>query len=714
MSTNLLSKDWYRVADLAPRIRPQVDISLHHYHGQPSYVLYDRTSGQSFRTRASTYDILKQFDGVQTVDEIWQKMALENNPELPPQDELIEFMGRMYEANLISLPARARPTRLFELQRKHKGQWWRQLIKSPISQRIPLIDPRPILNRTEWIAQALFSPAGFIAFVGMLIFAVMIAVREWSALTENIADRMLAPDNLIIIGLVYPVVKLLHEMGHAWCIRRYGGDVPEMGVMFLLFIPIPYVDATHSNIFPQHWRRALVALAGLLTELGIGAACLIIWSQMDPGLGRAVLYNAVVICMVSSIFFNGNPLLRFDAYYVLADLTQTPNLGNRGNALWGAGFRKFLGIPEKAETETAGSGQRTYMKTYALAAFVYRLFITFTIVMLLLKSYPFVGQLLAVWAVYGSFIHPIGKGLFSLKSEIQSNTRAKALTRGGVLFTVVLGALLFLPLPKATVVEGLVTHKENASVVTNSEGVVSAICVKDGERVATTDRLLEITPQRLIAEEQVLVAQKKTTEAKIRAQLAGRESGLAEVLREELETTEASISRIAKQVTNSIVTSPSNGIWIWNGAVPKPGDMVFRGQVLGYIDKPENRRILGTVDAYYLPDIRSGVLETTWIAENAPFTSNQADQIEWMKQATTILPDIRLADQHGGEVLSEPGENPGDLFAVTPQIVVEAYANLEGVESGQKVILRIAHPWEPIAPRFWRWLRRTFLGLVGS
>ena len=714
MSSGLLSKDWYRVAGLQPRLRPQVDVSLHHYHGQPSYILYDRVSGQSFRTSASTYDILKDFDGTKTVNEIWHAMAQENRPDLPPQDELIEFLGRMYESNLLTLPSRARPRRLYELQKKHSGMWWKQLVKSPISQRIPILDPRPILNRTTWISNALFSQIGGYIFLLLMFWAGTVAVDHWDELTNNVADRMLAPDNLLLMILVYPTVKLLHEFGHAWCVRRFGGDVTEMGIMFLFFIPIPYVDATQSNIFPQHSRRALVALAGVLTELGIGATCLIIWSELDPGVGRALAYNAVIICTISSIFFNGNPLLRFDAYYVLADLTQTPNLGNRGNAIWGEMLRDLLKLPERAATENASRSHRLYMATYALCAFCYRVFITFSIVLLLLEQYPLVGQALAIWAVYGSFLHPIGKGVMNLKTESKGTSRPRVLLRFSAMLLLLVVLVFLVPLPKATVVEGIISNKYSAAVAARSEGTTLAVLTNSGDRVKSGQLVMRLTPERLISEAHVLRAQVEATEAKMRAQRAGRESGLSEVLREELQTTQASLERINEQINAAEVAVPSAGVWVWRGEPPEKGAFIHRGQVLGTLDTVGNRRFLGTTDAYYLSDMNAGVISSAWVAESAPADPRPLYEYSWLEQPTTALPDPRLASQNGGHILSEPGEKQGEVFSVSPQLVVEALGPFDDMALGTKVILRLKHEPEPIAPRLWRWLNRTFLGLVGA
>ena len=39
----------------------------------------------------------------------------------------------------------------------------------------------------------------------------------------------------------------------------------------------------------------------------------------------------MVVCSVSTVVFNANPLMRYDGYYVLADWLEIPNLRDRSN-----------------------------------------------------------------------------------------------------------------------------------------------------------------------------------------------------------------------------------------------------------------------------------------------------------------------------------------------------------------------------------------------
>jgi len=112
--------------------------------------------------------------------------------------------------------------------------------------------------------------------------------------------------------------------------------------MWLLLVPVPYVDASAAAAFPGKRARMLVSGAGILAEAFIAAVAIIVWSSVEPGVVRAAAYQVLLIAGVSTLLINGNPLLRYDGYYVLADLLEIPNLASRANAYVGTLFRRWV------------------------------------------------------------------------------------------------------------------------------------------------------------------------------------------------------------------------------------------------------------------------------------------------------------------------------------------------------------------------------------
>ncbi len=712
--SQLLSNDWHRVAHLRPRFSPQVEIALHEYQGQPFYVLLDHASGQSFRVSQGVYLVLNRFDGECTVDQLWHALARDNHPDLPPQDELIELISSLFESNLLRLDDQPKSHRLARLQIDKARLFWKQLIKSPISPKIPLFNPGPFLRRTAWLGRFLYSPIGYLTFGALLLWAGLQAVDHWDALTRNMTDRALAPDNLLILLLVYPVVKTLHEFSHGWAVQRFGGQANEMGIMFLLFIPVPYIDASWANFFRHHHRRAIVSLAGIMAELGLGAVALLLWTQADPGLWRAVLFNVVTICTISTVFFNGNPLLRFDAYYALADLLQMPNLATRGNQWVARHWRRLLGLHPGAQLEAVGPAEKTGLVSYAIVSFIYRLFVTFGIAVILIDKLPVVGQFLAAWAIIMALLWPAFNGLRKLWRESrQARRKPVLLTRLLLLGATALALLLVVPLPSTTTFPALVANRETASVVVDSEGPLTAIAVQDGQWVTPDTLLAQLDPDRLRAEADATASRLQATEAKIRIQLAGQEAGLTGVIRTEFRALQAAQQQLRQQVAAARVTAHSEGRWVFASPRPGLGQVMRRGQLLGYIDQPGQRQLVGVIPDSARNQLARGTPSAEFRVVSMPAVQRAVQRMQVFPNATHQLPDDKLAEQAGGHVLTRPGK-PGEApQSVEPVIWFRADAALDDLKLGEQVLVKLHHPAQPIGFRIHDFFQREFLRRLG-
>src|SRR6185503_20228443 len=148
---------------------------------------------------------------------------------------------------------------------------------------------------------------------------VLIGAAHWSDLTANLIDRVTTPHNLVLLWFLFPVIKALHEFGHAFAVKVFGGEVHEMGIMILVLSPVPYVEASASSAFSSKWQRMIVGAAGMGVELVLAAIAVYVWVSVEPGSVRTLAYNTILIAGISTVIFNANPLLRFDGYYILAD-----------------------------------------------------------------------------------------------------------------------------------------------------------------------------------------------------------------------------------------------------------------------------------------------------------------------------------------------------------------------------------------------------------
>ncbi len=325
MPVPLQSQHWYRVAGLKPVLGSHGKFHRHIYRGNVWYVLRDETSGRTHRFTPIAHDFIARMNGQRTVAEIWSLTENAPDDEALTQDEVLELLGKLHAADLLIADITPDSQELLQRYRSQERKKWKTKLGSPLSIRIPLLDPDRFLERTLAWVSPLFTRTGLTAWLAVVATAVVLAVSHWSELTENLTDRVLTPENLFLLWLSYPVIKLLHELGHGYAAKHWGGEVHEMGIMFLVLLPLPYVDASSASAFPDRRKRAFVGAAGMVVEMFLASVALFVWLNVEPGLLRTLAFNVMFIGGVSTLLFNGNPLLRFDGYYVLADVIDIPN-----------------------------------------------------------------------------------------------------------------------------------------------------------------------------------------------------------------------------------------------------------------------------------------------------------------------------------------------------------------------------------------------------
>jgi putative peptide zinc metalloprotease protein len=248
MASQMFSEHWYRVQNQRVALRPGVRTRRQIYRGEVWRVLYDPFSHQFFRLRPAAYEFVARLNPRQTVEEVW-KSCLEQMPdEAPGQGEVIQLLAQLYLSNLLQLDLPPDAQQFFERYRKRKTKERMSYLSYIMFARFPLFDPDDILNKLKPYAKMLFSKIGVMVWLVVVGLAIKTAVDNAGALMDQ-SQGVLAPSNLFLLysGLIF--IKALHEFGHGMACKVYGGEVHTMGIMLMIFTPIPYVDATASWAF---------------------------------------------------------------------------------------------------------------------------------------------------------------------------------------------------------------------------------------------------------------------------------------------------------------------------------------------------------------------------------------------------------------------------------------------------------------------------------
>jgi putative peptide zinc metalloprotease protein len=710
MTEQLFDPLWHRVAGLRPRLRPHVQVHRHRYRGQRWYVVQDAGTGRYHRFSAVAQRIIGLMDGRRTLGRIWELAARELGDDVPTQTETLRLLHQLHAADVLQtdIPAAA-DERLRRFDRERRGRWQQQ-IKSPLALRLPLVDPERFLDATAWLVRPLFGWLGLLLWLAVVGAGATLALMHWEALAEDVSGRLLAPQNLLLMWLAFPLVKTLHELGHGYAVKHWGGEVHQIGVMFLVFMPVPYVDASAATAFRDKVQRALVGAMGMVVEVFVAALALFVWLAVEPGVVKALAYNVMVIAGVSTLLFNGNPLLRFDAYYILADLIEVPNLASRANRyIFHLIKRHAFGLTE-LENPVNAPGEAGWFLLYAPASFVYRMFIFAAIVVFVAGQFFFIGVLLALWAAFSMFVLPAAKGLkYLLDSPELGRHRGRALAVSGGVLAGLLLVLFAVPVPLATVAEGVVWAPKGSQVRAGASGFVREIAAPSGAEVAAGQLLLRLDDPLLEPGLRVLEGEMRALQA--RYDLVRREDRTqAQIVEEQMDNLDARIARKREQLAELEARAPRAGTLVLPDAADLPERYLRQGALIGYVTAPGETTIRALVTQDEVDLVRNRTRGVELRSSRDVHRSVDARIIREVPSASPRLPHRALGTAGGGRIAIDPRDPDGEktLEAVF-QFDLATAAEDWSAPIGERVHVRFDHGWEPIGWTWYRALRRLFL-----
>jgi putative peptide zinc metalloprotease protein len=709
MNDAFLSSSWHRVAGLKLRPRGHVHVRRHRYRGQLWYVVKDDASGRIHRFAPPVYLFIGLMDGQRTVEELWSVVVTQLEDDAPTQDEIIHLLSQLHAADLLQSNVSPDAQELFERRAGHLRGKVRQNLGSVLSIKIPVLDPDRFLARAQEYVRPLFGAFGAILWLAMVLPALLLASVYWPELTSDPADRLLTGQNVVILALLFPVLKILHELGHGLAAKISGGAVHETGIMLLVFAPVPYVDVSSSAALRSKWRRILIGAAGMLVELFVASFAFYVWLSVEPGLVRAVCYNTMLIAGISTVIFNGNPLLRFDGYYMLCDLIEIPNLGGRSTKYWTWIADRWI-FGANVYSQNASFGERIWLTLYAPLAFAYRSFVTIAIALFVANSYFIAGVGLAAWAVASGLLWPIVKGFAHVLTSpqlAQRRLRAVSLTFGTA--AVAVTGLFAIPLPPHTSAEGIIWPPEDSIVRSTGDGFVTGLAVPAGTYVAPGTLLVRAEEPDLIAGIQIAASQVDAAKVRLESE-EYTDRVQAMVTREELGVLEERLAQSKQKAAELLVRSHAAGLFVVPHAGDLPGRFLRRGEVVGYIAQPESRIVRVVVTQNDIDLVRTHLDKIDVKLPQQPTQSWPAKLLREVPAGSEDLPSKALTSTGGGSLVADPRypeqarslERTFQFDLALPPGAAPGYI-------GSRVYVRFTHDPEPLALQGWRRVRQLFL-----
>ena len=463
-------------------LRRRADLHCREQHigGTKYWHVKDPVSLRYFQLRPEEHAVLMMLDGEISLREIRRQFEQQFAPQRLSLSQLQSFLAMLHGSGLIVSDSPGQAAFLLEKQRAAQKQQLIGRFMNLLAIRFRGYDPQRLLNWLHPMTRFLFAPWCVTFCVGVMLGAVLLAGLQFETLQSRLPrfHEFFSINNLIWLTVIFAVTKVLHELGHAVSCRHYGAECHEMGVMLLAMTPVLYCNVSDAWMLPNRWHRIMVSAAGMYIELLLAAVCLFLWWFSLPGFFNSLCLNVVVVCSVTTILFNGNPLLRYDGYYIFSDFVEIPNLRQQATELTRNLLGAFFFDAPGGNPRLLPERRRVLMVVWYAAALIYRVVVVWGIlwfVHALLEPYglqPLVVYF-ALTTTGAMLLGPIMQIRARLSSPFWSRTvnwphfRFRLLLVGGGL-----AALVMIPLPFSVKAPAVIQAEGARSVYVSQSGTL--------------------------------------------------------------------------------------------------------------------------------------------------------------------------------------------------------------------------------------------------
>ncbi len=723
------------------RRRPDLVSRRQHYLGRSYWVVKDPVGLQYFRFQEEEYAILQMLDGYTSLDEIKEKFEEDFPPQKITLEELQQFLGMLHRSGLVVADVAGQGRQLHKRRDERKRKQLLAAATNILCIRFKGFDPERVLNWLNryfgWVfSQTMMILAGLFALSALLLVAVQFDVFR-SKLPEF--HQFFSIHNGFLLAGVLGVTKILHEFGHGLSCKRFGGECHEMGIMVLVLTPCLYCNVSDSWMLPSKWQRAMIGAAGMYIELILASFCTYLWWFSQPGIFHNLCLNVMFVSSLSTIVFNANPLLRYDGYYILADLTEIPNLRQKATQILSRKLGQWcLGL-EPPEDPFLPQRNQLFFALYSVAAAFYRWVVALSIAWFLYKLFQsyqleIVGQVVVLMSLYGLLVMPlwqVGK-FFYVPGRLDQVKKGHFYTSLSIL-VVLLGLFFFLPLPHSVMCTLEMQARDAHPVYVDVAGNLMSVEVRPGQHVSAGQLLATLKNNELDLEVAKLEGTKNEYETRLRSLLQQSfrdRRAVAEKpqVQEALNAIEDQLKEKARDHQRLRLVAPADGTVLpptvvmkhedteerlptWAGTpfdVENLGAHFEQGVLFCQIGDPKKLEAVMVVDQADRNLIRNGQRVEIKLEGHAAHTIES--KISEISESELKVSPRRLSTRYGGELPTKTDPQTG--IEKPQSTTYQAKAPVDDAEGhlllGVRGQAKIHTDWIPLGTRLWRLITHTF------
>ncbi len=724
------------------RRRPDLESRKHRYDGKAYWVVKEPVGLNYFRFHEEEFAILNMLDGQTSLQHIRETFQADFAPQRISLQDLQQFVGMLHRSGLVISHAGGQGR---QLRRRGDQKRKRELMgkfANVFAIRFRGIDPERILNRLlPWFGWLFTTWCLCLALVVGLaaITLVLVNYQEFKGKLPTF-QSFFAADNWLWLGITMACVKVLHEFGHGLSCKKFGGECHEMGFMMLVFTPCLYCNVSDSWMLPNKWQRVFIGAAGMYVELILASIATFLWWFSEDGMFRFLCLSVMFICSVSTVVFNGNPLLRFDGYYITMDTLEIPNLRQKSSEILKRWFQKnCLGL-ELQDNPFLPQRNQFLFGIYTIASFIYRWVVAFGIIMFLnqiLKPYGLqaLGRAFAIAGFAGMVVPAVMAVVkfFKTPGKAAKMKQANMLTSLGIALAV-LSFICFFPLPFHVYCPTEVRPDNAVEVRTLVAGKLAQWKTKPGSQINSGSEICSLQNPELLIQRETALSDVRSAETMLTQMryLSGSDpkwSSSVETQESELRQKRETLATLDDKLKNLTVRSPLGGHVFQPPEKEDSKAAKAQEQLPSWSGNPFD---LVNSDAYFTEGELICLIGPTGVMEGVVVVDQHDRDLVKVGDSVEMMFDAAQLESVKGKIISfsetEMKESPSNLaiaaggkldtktdeYGRTRPISTSYQARVEfddpkvPLRPGYRGQAKVHLAWKSLGARFYRYVAKTF------
>lgn len=705
---------------LRVKLRPDLVVQPQFYEGMTHYVIKDPIALKYFRFKVEEYFLLQQFDGKNTLQDVKRGFEKKYRPQTISVEDLIRFASQLHEAGIAQIDTPEQGKVLITRRRKNRWKRLWQFMANILYIKIPIIDPEKLLTRMYPFFRWIYTK-WFITFsVGTMLAALTLVISHWTEFQAKLPEfqSFFNWRTIVYFWCSLAVVKVIHEFGHGLTAKHFGGEVHEMGILFLVLTPALYCDVTDSWLLPSKWKRIWISAAGIYVECFLASLATFVWWNTTEGLLNSLMLATMFICSVNTILFNANPLLRYDGYYVMADWLEIPNLRMKSTQFFAYLFQeKVLGLEIPVQSYMPKS-RRGLFVTYAITSYLYRWLVTFSILYFLTQFLkPYKLQTISYMLAIGSLVPLAGMPCYQMFKFVRQPGRMRKVKKArAAAFSAVAGAaiagILLIPTPLRVTGTLVLTAAQPAQIYAEIPGRLVELKVRDGDPVhegqiiATLSNLdLQREREKMQGDLEVNVRKAMAYSKSFRSR---EDRALAMELEEHAQMLEPALAKLTEQIGKLTLIAPRDGNAL---GVPHPettGQWVKPGKAFCEVGDPHKLEAHLILDQTDIDLVR--VDRRCWVKIYGNSEQTIKGRVSEVAKRNRDEVPPELSNLAGGEIATKPDphtQQAKPLSAIYEVIIPVDNPDLT-LQPGLRGFAKIDGGHSSLGWWVWRLLTKTF------